>query len=94
MVVAGLVTQIGILIIIHNELKFGSDIPADLIYRYVGGIYSDVDYIRIGNSAVYLCNRVNPHCSGVDFKRISPGAALVFLLTSPATNITSLMVLF
>jgi uncharacterized membrane protein YraQ (UPF0718 family) len=69
-------------------------IPEDIIGRYLGGgITSMLVMLAIG-VPIYICATAStPIAAALILKGVSPGAALVFLLAGPATNITSLTVL-
>ena len=70
-------------------------IPQGLLARYLGGgVYSMLIMLVIG-IPIYICATAStPIAAAMILKGVSPGAALVFLLAGPATNITSLTVLF
>lgn len=69
-------------------------IPDDMMTRYLGGgIHSMVLMLMIG-IPIYICATAStPVAAAMILKGVSPGAALVFLLAGPATNVTSLTVL-
>ncbi len=69
-------------------------VPEDLISRYLGsGIWSMLIMLAMG-VPMYICATAStPIAAALILKGVSPGAALVFLLAGPATNITSLTVL-
>jgi uncharacterized protein len=69
-------------------------IPEDLIERYLGaGLSSMLIMLALG-VPMYICATAStPIAAALILKGVSPGAALVFLLAGPATNITSLTVL-
>ncbi len=69
-------------------------IPQGLAERYLGGgIYSMLIMLVIG-IPIYICATAStPIAAAMILKGVSPGAALVFLLAGPATNVTSLTVL-
>jgi uncharacterized membrane protein YraQ (UPF0718 family) len=70
-------------------------IPEDVMSRYLGGgIHSMLLMLLVG-IPLYICATAStPIAAALILKGVSPGAALVFLLAGPATNITSLTVLF
>ena len=72
-----------------------SVIPQEVMERYLGGgIYSMLIMLVIG-IPIYICATAStPIAAAMILKGVSPGAALVFLLAGPATNVTSLTVLF
>ena len=69
-------------------------IPDRLFTAYLGsGIYSMLIMLLI-STPLYICATAStPIAAAMILKGVSPGAALVFLLAGPATNITSLTVL-
>jgi uncharacterized membrane protein YraQ (UPF0718 family) len=69
-------------------------IPDQLFSAYLGsGIYSMLIMLLI-STPLYICATAStPIAAAMILKGVSPGAALVFLLAGPATNITSLTVL-
>ena len=69
-------------------------IPARFFSAYLGsGIYSMLIMLLI-STPLYICATAStPIAAAMILKGVSPGAALVFLLAGPATNITSLTVL-
>jgi uncharacterized membrane protein YraQ (UPF0718 family) len=70
-------------------------IPQELMTQYLGGgIHSMLIMLLVG-IPMYICATAStPVAAALILKGVSPGAALVFLLVGPATNITSLSVLF
>ncbi len=70
-------------------------IPDDFMTRYVGGgLLSMLIMLAVG-IPIYICATAStPIAAALILKGVSPGAVLVFLLAGPATNITSLTVLF
>ena len=70
-------------------------IPEDIFSSYLGtGLPSMLLMLVIG-IPIYICASAStPVAAALILKGISPGAALVFLLAGPATNVTSLTVLF
>lgn len=72
----------------------GALIPAELMGRYLGGgIMSMLVMLAVG-IPLYICaTSSTPIAASLILKGVSPGAALVFLLAGPATNIASLTVL-
>ena len=71
-------------------------IPDDVFVRYMGagGLTAMLIMLAMG-MPLYICATAStPIAAALILKGISPGAALVFLLVGPATNVTSLTVLF
>jgi uncharacterized membrane protein YraQ (UPF0718 family) len=70
-------------------------IPQELMAQYLGGgIHSMLIMLLVG-IPMYICATAStPIAAALILKGVSPGAALVFLLVGPATNVTSLSVLF
>jgi hypothetical protein len=59
-----------------------------------GGLHSMLVMLLVG-IPMYICATAStPVAAALILKGVSPGAALVFLLVGPATNVTSLSVLF
>ena len=59
-----------------------------------GGLHSMLIMLLVG-IPMYICATAStPVAAALILKGVSPGAALVFLLVGPATNVTSLSVLF
>jgi len=70
-------------------------VPQDLIIRYLGGGVGSMLVMLAAGIPIYICATAStPIAAALILKGVSPGAALVFLLAGPATNITSLTVLF
>ncbi len=70
-------------------------IPQDLMTSYLGGGLSSMLVMLAVGIPMYICATAStPIAAALILKGVSPGAALVFLLVGPATNITSLSVLF
>lgn len=70
-------------------------IPDDLIARYMGGGLLTMLIMLAAGIPIYICATAStPIAAALILKGISPGAALVFLIAGPATNMTSLTVLF
>jgi hypothetical protein len=69
-------------------------IPDDMISRYLGGGLSSMLLMLVFGIPLYICATAStPIAAAFILKGVSPGAALVFLLVGPATNVTSLSVL-
>lgn len=70
-------------------------IPPDALSRYMGGgIISYLIMLLVG-IPIYICATAStPIAAALILSGVSPGSALVFLLAGPATNITSLTVIF
>jgi uncharacterized membrane protein YraQ (UPF0718 family) len=70
-------------------------IPAGMIDRYLGGGIHSMLLMLAFSIPLYICATAStPIAAALILKGVSPGAALVFLLAGPATNVTSLTVLF
>jgi uncharacterized membrane protein YraQ (UPF0718 family) len=71
-----------------------SIIPDDVVTRYAGGgLPSMLVMLGVG-IPLYICATAStPIAAALILKGASPGAALVFLLAGPATNVTSLTVM-
>lgn len=69
-------------------------IPDDIIGQYLGGGLHSMLLMLIVGIPLYICATAStPIAAALILKGVSPGAALVFLLAGPATNVTSLTVL-
>lgn len=69
-------------------------VPDELISAWLGGGLSSMLIMLILGIPLYICASAStPIAAAFILKGVSPGAALVFLLVGPATNITSLSVL-
>ena len=70
-------------------------IPPELMTRYLGGGLHAMLIMLLVGIPMYICATAStPVAAALILKGVSPGAALVFLLVGPATNVTSLSVLF
>jgi hypothetical protein len=70
-------------------------IPTEVLGRYLGGGLPAMLIMLAAGIPLYICATAStPIAAALILKGISPGAALVFLLVGPATNITSLTVLY
>ncbi len=69
-------------------------VPDDLMATLLGGGLSSMLVMLVVGIPLYICATAStPVAAALIMKGVSPGAALVFLLVGPATNITSLSVL-
>lgn len=69
-------------------------LPSDLTSRYLGGGLSTMLLMLAAGIPTYICATAStPVAAALILKGASPGAALVFLLAGPATNVASLTVL-
>ncbi len=69
-------------------------VPDDLMATLLGGGLSSMLVMLVVGIPLYICATAStPIAAALIMKGVSPGAALVFLLVGPATNITSLAVL-
>ncbi len=69
-------------------------VPDELISQWLGGGVSSMLLMLVVGIPLYICATAStPIAAALILKGVSPGAALVFLLVGPATNITSLSVL-
>lgn len=69
-------------------------IPTEWMSRYLGGGLTAMLVMLLVGTPLYICATAStPIAAALILKGVSPGAALVFLLAGPATNITSLTVL-
>lgn len=69
-------------------------VPDSFIEQYLGGGLLAMLIMLAAGVPMYICATAStPIAASLILKGVSPGAALVFLLAGPATNITSLTVL-
>ena len=69
-------------------------VPAELMSRYLGGgLWSMLIMLAVGIPLYVCASASTPIAAALILKGVSPGAALVFLLAGPATNVTSLTML-
>jgi uncharacterized membrane protein YraQ (UPF0718 family) len=69
-------------------------IPDDIFSRYLGSGWQAMVLMLAVGIPLYICATAStPIAAALILKGVSPGAALVFLLAGPATNIASLTVL-
>ena len=69
-------------------------VPDDFFKQYLGGGITTMLIMLAMGIPLYICATAStPVAAALIMKGIDPGAALVFLLAGPATNITSLTVL-
>jgi len=70
-------------------------VPADFLGRYLGaGLQAMLLMLAVGIPFYICASSSTPIAAALILKGVSPGAALVFLLAGPATNMASLAVLF
>jgi uncharacterized membrane protein YraQ (UPF0718 family) len=70
-------------------------IPDEVLTTWLGGGLSSMLVMLVVGIPLYICATAStPIAAALILKGVSPGAALVFLLVGPATNVTSLSVLF
>lgn len=69
-------------------------VPDEVMATFLGGGLSSMLVMLVVGIPLYICATAStPVAAALILKGVSPGAALVFLLVGPATNITSLSVL-
>lgn len=69
-------------------------IPDEFMENFLGGGFRSMLIMLVVGIPLYICATAStPVAAALILKGVSPGAALVFLLVGPATNITSLSVL-
>ena len=69
-------------------------IPESFFSRYMGGGLGAMLIMLAVGIPIYICATAStPIAATMMLQGVSPGAALVFLMTGPATNVTSLTVL-
>ncbi len=70
-------------------------IPEEIFTQHLGGGISSMLIMLAAGIPLYICATAStPVAAALILKGVSPGAALVFLIAGPATNITSITVLF
>ena len=70
-------------------------IPDDFMSGVLGGGFVSMLVMLVFGIPLYICATAStPIAAALILKGVSPGAALVFLLVGPATNVTSLSVLY
>ncbi len=69
-------------------------IPSDFLASHLGGGIGSMFVMLAAGIPIYICATAStPVAAALMMKGVSPGSALVFLLTGPATNMTSLSVI-
>ncbi|MBU0673592.1 MAG: SO_0444 family Cu/Zn efflux transporter [Proteobacteria bacterium] len=69
-------------------------VPETLLSTYLGGNFGSMILMLAFGIPIYICASAStPIAAALILKGVSPGAALVFLLVGPATNMASLSVL-
>ena len=69
-------------------------VPESVFSRYMGGGFSAMLIMLVVGIPIYICATAStPIAAALILQGVSPGAALVFLMSGPATNVTSLTVL-
>jgi uncharacterized membrane protein YraQ (UPF0718 family) len=69
-------------------------VPSEMMVKHLGGGLTAMLIMLVAGIPLYICATAStPVAAALVLKGVSPGAALVFLLAGPATNITSLTVL-
>jgi len=71
-----------------------ASLPEDVLSRHLGGGLPSMLLMLLVGIPLYICATAStPIAAALILKGLSPGAALVFLLAGPATNLTSLTML-
>ncbi len=71
-----------------------ASVPEDLFTSYLGGGLTSMLVMLLVGIPLYICATAStPIAAALILKGVSPGAALVFLLVGPATNLASMTVL-
>lgn len=69
-------------------------VPDEVMTTFLGGGLSSMLVMLVVGIPLYICATAStPVAAALILKGVSPGAALVFLLVGPATNVTSISVL-
>lgn len=72
----------------------GALVPEELLSRYLGGGWQSMLIMLAVGIPLYICATAStPIAAMLILKGVSPGAALVFLLAGPATNLATMSVL-
>lgn len=67
-------------------------LPPDFLLTYLGGEFTSMLAMLLVGVPMYVCaSSSTPIAASLLLKGLSPGAALVFLLSGPATNATTIM---
>jgi uncharacterized membrane protein YraQ (UPF0718 family) len=70
-------------------------IPDDVMAQYLGGGLQSMLIMLVFGVPIYICATAStPVAAALILKGVSPGAALVFLLAGPGTNVTSLSTMY
>jgi uncharacterized protein len=70
-------------------------IPDDMMAKYLGGGLHSMLIMLVVGVPIYICATAStPVAAALILKGVSPGAALVFLLAGPGTNVTSLSTMY
>lgn len=70
-------------------------IPDDMMAKYLGGGLQSMLIMLVVGVPIYICATAStPVAAALILKGVSPGAALVFLLAGPGTNVTSLSTMY
>ena len=68
-------------------------VPESVMSKYLGGGFHSMLLALLMGIPLYICASAStPIAAALILKGVSPGTALVFLITGPATNLTSLSV--
>ena len=69
-------------------------LPDDFFTRYIGNDFLSMLIVLLASIALYVCATASvPIAAVLILKGLSPGAALVFLMAGPATNIATITVI-
>lgn len=69
-------------------------LPVEVIERYFGGGFTTMLLMLLIGVPLYICaSAATPLAAALILKGLSPGAALVFLLSGPATNLSTIVML-
>lgn len=70
-------------------------VPDDVMAQYLGGGLQSMLIMLVFGVPIYICATAStPVAAALILKGVSPGAALVFLLAGPGTNVTSLSTMY
>lgn len=91
-----LLAEIGIWLLIGIALAgvISYLVPPDLFTRYLGSEFTSLLIMLVVGIPLYICATAStPIAAALVLKGLSPGAALVFLLAGPATNLATITVI-
>jgi uncharacterized membrane protein YraQ (UPF0718 family) len=74
---------------------FTALLPADFFERYLSNEFSGLLIMLLAGIPLYICaTAATPTAAALVLKGLSPGAALVFLLAGPTTNLATITIVY